>query len=121
MTTPADDAPRGDAFRFPTAKRPEAAEKVPTPERREPDEQTLDEGIEASFPASDPVSVTISPTPSPEAASRGAAPRPARAASWRTPALAMAASSALLGLGLAALLGRRRRQRQALLRLPFLR
>ena len=48
-----------DAFRFPTADNPQAAEKVAPPEKREPDEATLDEGIEQSFPASDPVSVTV--------------------------------------------------------------
>ena len=99
------------AFRFPTARRPDAAEKVPAPEKREPDESTLDEGIEASFPASDPVSVTISPTPSREAARRGGA-TPAHAA-WRKPVMAALASSALVGLGLAALFRQRRR--------PFLR
>ncbi|WP_295546084.1 hypothetical protein [uncultured Pseudacidovorax sp.] len=52
-----------DAFRFPTADNPQAAEKVAPPEKREPDEAALDEGIEQSFPASDPVSVTVSPPP----------------------------------------------------------
>jgi len=117
MNPPAADTDTREAFRFPTASQPEAAEKVPSPPRSAPDEGTLDEGIEASFPASDPVSVTVSPVPSPEAARRGA-PAPARGR-WRTPALAMVASSALVGLGLAALVNQRRRR--PALRLPFLR
>jgi len=87
-----------DAFGFPTAAHPAGGEQVATPTHPQPDEDALDRGIAESFPASDPVSVTVSAPPraAPPAATP-ADPRPA----WRRPAPLAIASSALLGLGAA--------------------
>lgn len=49
-----------DNFQFPTADQPvvdspPAAEPVP----QEPSEEAIDQGVEESFPASDPISVSV--------------------------------------------------------------
>ncbi|WP_295378126.1 hypothetical protein [uncultured Pseudacidovorax sp.] len=88
-----------DAFRCPTADNPQAAEKVAPPEKREPDEATLDEGIEQSFPASDPVSVTVSPPP--RKRDEGAR-RPVKGLVI-SKSFALIASAAIAGLAIAAI------------------
>ncbi|RYY82835.1 MAG: hypothetical protein EOO24_39780, partial [Comamonadaceae bacterium] len=55
------------AFSFPTADHPGEGEKVKKPTGPQPEEDQLDEAIAHSFPASDPVSVTVSPVPKDEA------------------------------------------------------
>lgn len=48
-------------FVFPTAKHhPNQPEELPLPAVEDPSEEAIDAGIEESFPASDPVSVTVS-------------------------------------------------------------
>lgn len=87
------------AFAFPTSEHPAQAEKVATTRTPQPDDDTLDQAIAESFPASDPVSVSVTEPPS--AAPRTRAPaagvdaRPA----WRRPAPVALASSAVIGLG----------------------
>ena len=44
---------------FPTSKNHGKPEGEPVPVNKKPDEAELDEGIEESFPASDPVSVNV--------------------------------------------------------------
>jgi hypothetical protein len=44
---------------FPTSRNHGKPEGEPVPVARKPDEAELDEGIEESFPASDPVSVNV--------------------------------------------------------------
>lgn len=88
-----------DAFRFPTADNPQAAEKVAPPEKREPDEAALDEGIEQSFPASDPVSVTVSPPP--RKRDKGARRRVKGLVISKS--FALIASAAIAGLAIAAI------------------
>lgn len=63
------------AFAFPTAEHPAQAEKVASAGTPQPDDNTLDQAIAESFPASDPVSVTVSEPP---AAGRRAAHESAR-------------------------------------------
>ena len=58
---------------FPTAENHPPAEPA-APVTVEPTEDALDHGIEESFPASDPVSVTVTTVPSESAAERGAEP-----------------------------------------------
>ena len=48
-----------DPFPFPTADKHEAPVEHQKPVQEEPTEQALDNGVEESFPASDPVSVTV--------------------------------------------------------------
>lgn len=56
----ATDAPAPDApFPFPTAERHDAPAPLTQPVTAEPTEDALDHGIEESFPASDPVSVSV--------------------------------------------------------------
>jgi hypothetical protein len=49
-----------EAFRFPTAENHDAPLQQEGPLAQEPTESALDHGVEESFPASDPVSVTTS-------------------------------------------------------------
>lgn len=97
-----------NAFAFPTASHPEEGEKVRTQARTQPGEDQLDDAIAESFPASDPVSVTVSPVPKePPAGAAGAAHArrlPGSTAVWAAALL----STAALGVGAAMLLGRRR-------------
>lgn len=68
-----DDA--GKPWPFPTAQHhppPEPAK----PLQEEPTEDALDNGIEESFPASDPVSVTVTRVPTGGAATPTEAPEP---------------------------------------------
>ena len=47
-------------FPFPTAEKHDApVDKAEKPVTEEPSEEALDSGVEESFPASDPVSVTV--------------------------------------------------------------
>ena len=46
------------AFPFPTADKHETRQAPAEPSAPEPSEDAIDQGIEESFPASDPVSVT---------------------------------------------------------------
>jgi len=88
-----------NAFAFPTSEHPAQAEKVASAPTPQPDDNTLDQGIAESFPASDPVSVTVSepPTAAPltQQPAAGVEERPA----WRRPAPVALASSAVIGLG----------------------
>lgn len=68
----------------------------PTPP---PDDDTLDQGIAESFPASDPVSVTVSEPPSAAPRAPNAAPAADARPLWQRPAPVALASSAVIGLG----------------------
>lgn len=60
--TPSDKSAdsRSTPFRFPTAdSHPSNPEQPPPPVVADPSEEAIDNGIEESFPASDPVSVTV--------------------------------------------------------------
>ncbi|KQW54332.1 hypothetical protein [Variovorax sp. Root411] len=97
MSTPTSNSTRNDAggdgaddsraFRFPTSDHHPAQplESGSTPAARAvtaiPEEQAIDHGIEESFPASDPVSVSVS-----KSMPVSAAPAPTRASAPRTPA-----------------------------------
>jgi hypothetical protein len=48
-----------DPFPFPTAEKHDTPPEHHKPVQEEPSEQALDNGVEESFPASDPVSVTV--------------------------------------------------------------
>lgn len=48
-----------DPFPFPTAEHHDALPEKQKPVTEEPSESALDNGVEESFPASDPVSVTV--------------------------------------------------------------
>lgn len=87
------------AFAFPTAEHPAQAEKVASARTPQPDDNTLDQAIAESFPASDPVSVTVSEPPA--AAPRTEAPTAAveERPVWRRPTPVALASSAVIGLG----------------------
>jgi len=53
-------SPDTDAFRFPTSERHEPGHATQVrPSAHTPTESALDHGIEESFPASDPVSVSV--------------------------------------------------------------
>ena len=52
-------------FPFPTKEHHEPAAPVPQPEPITPDEATIDHGVVESFPASDPVSVSITKVSTP--------------------------------------------------------
>lgn len=96
-----DPSPNGNAFGFPTSAHPAAAEKVRDTAPAQPDEQTLDAGLEESFPASDPVSVSVSAPPR-KAQGRQGDPSGERGRArsfWRQPAPVALVSSALLGAG----------------------
>ncbi|MDN4589656.1 hypothetical protein DBA29_14255 [Xenophilus aerolatus] len=88
-----------DAFVFPTSERPEQAEKVTSARVPQPDDDTLDQGIAESFPASDPVSVTVTEPPSPAPRTRAPKAGVEDRAAWRWPAPVALASSAVIGLG----------------------
>ena len=100
-------------FAFPTASDPEKGETVQR--SPQPDEDQLDEAIAQSFPASDPVSVTVSPVPH-ETQETAAKPAPTPSAAWTTALL----SSAVLGLGVGAAVmwGRHRAAQRRLAHLP---
>jgi hypothetical protein len=51
--------PSTEPFPFPTAENHEALPEHEKPVTAEPSEAALDNGVEESFPASDPVSVTV--------------------------------------------------------------
>ena len=114
MTAKPNAAP--PAFAFPTASHPEEAEKVRPLPSAQPGEDQLDDAIAHSFPASDPVSVTVSPVPKDEAAQekdekegqgdKAAATGRAQPAMWTAAAVV---STALVGVGAALLWGRQRR------------
>ncbi len=87
------------AFAFPTAEHPAQAEKVATTRTQQADDDTLDQGIAESFPASDPVSVTVSEPPSPAPRAEQSAPGADARPVWRRPAPVAIASSAVIGLG----------------------
>lgn len=55
-------------FPFPTADHHEPPAKVDQPEPIQPTEKTLDHGVEESFPASDPVSVSFTKVDRPKVA-----------------------------------------------------
>jgi len=107
--TPRDGAP---PFAFPTAHHPEEAEKVRARPHAQPGEDQLDDAISQSFPASDPVSVTVSPVPKDETEKK----KEGAAAAVAAPASALWAvalvSTAALGVGAALLWGRRRKAAQ---------
>ena len=46
-------------FVFPTADKPDVAGEPTQEVEREPSEDAIDQGVEESFPASDPVSVNV--------------------------------------------------------------
>ena len=48
-----------DPFPFPTSEKHDTPPEHHKPVTEEPSEQALDNGVEESFPASDPVSVTV--------------------------------------------------------------
>lgn len=109
-----NDAPKNaaaPAFAFPTARHPQEGEKVRPLPSAQPGEDQLDDAISQSFPASDPVSVTVSPVPKDEAEKKEAA-KPAVVR--QQPAILAAAlvSTAVLGVGAALLWGRHRRAQQ---------
>lgn len=91
------------AFSFPTARHPEEGEKVRPASTAQPGEDQLDEAIAHSFPASDPVSVTVSPVPKDEVQQEEARHAAAsKAAARRSPAGFWAAalmSTAVVGVG----------------------
>lgn len=110
-----NDAPKNaaaPAFAFPTALHPQEGEKVRPLPSAQPGEDQLDDAISQSFPASDPVSVTVSPVPKDEAEKRKEAVQ--RAGTRQQPVLLAAAlvSTAVLGVGAALLWGRHRRAKQ---------
>ena len=55
-----------EPFPFPTAEKHEAPAEQQKPVTEEPTEAALDNGVEESFPASDPVSVTVDKVITPE-------------------------------------------------------
>lgn len=71
MTSPTPKTkPANEAFPFPTREHHDAPPPdTPSPVAENPSEDALDHGVEESFPASDPVSVTVTKvkTPQPEA------------------------------------------------------
>lgn len=76
MTTPGEQSRTGaTALPFPTADNHDAnAQPASAPKVEHPTEEALDHGIEESFPASDPVSVSVtSKLPASSATSSGAA------------------------------------------------
>ena len=91
--------PSPTAFAFPTAEHPAQAEKVASARTPQPDDDTLDQGIAESFPASDPVSVTVSEPPSAAPRARDDAATADARPAWRRPAPVALASSAVIGLG----------------------
>lgn len=95
------DAPRPGAFPFPTA----AHHPAHSPERMKhvtemPTEPAIDHGIEESFPASDPVSVSVTRAVPPS--SHDAAP-PKR--SWRPSTMSGAVGASVLAGGAALAVG----------------
>ncbi|GAA4359674.1 hypothetical protein GCM10023165_56050 [Variovorax defluvii] len=48
-----------EPFPFPTSEKHDAPAEPEKPVKEEPTEEALDNGVEESFPASDPVSVTV--------------------------------------------------------------
>jgi len=58
MATSAPSSP--EPFHFPTSGDPQGGEHVAAPKEDAPSESAVDHGVEESFPASDPVSVTVS-------------------------------------------------------------
>lgn len=86
-------APSPEAFPFPTAAQHDAVNVPSAPDRatdadpaiEQPSESALDHGVEESFPASDPVSVTVSrvaPRPTPPAGQAKDAAAAASKARW---------------------------------------
>jgi hypothetical protein len=65
MTRPRSNPPRDETpasrgpFPFPTSEHHDAPPATALPPAEEPTEDALDHGIEESFPASDPVSVSV--------------------------------------------------------------
>jgi hypothetical protein len=51
--------PTPEPFPFPTSEKHDAPPEQLKPVAEEPSEEALDNGVEESFPASDPVSVTV--------------------------------------------------------------
>ena len=51
--------PPSKDFALPTAAKPVVHNETTEPIEREPTEDAIDQGVEESFPASDPVSVSI--------------------------------------------------------------
>lgn len=101
------------AFSFPTADKPGEGEKVASDDTGRAGEEQLDEAIAQSFPASDPVSVTVSPVPK-ESPPEQREPASDVGAASSSPAkldfgfwAAAFISTAALGLGAAWLLRRR--------------
>ena len=110
-----NDAPKNGtapAFAFPTASHPKEGEKVRELPKAPPGEDQLDDAISQSFPASDPVSVTVSPVPKDEAEKEKEAVK--QAVVRQQPAILAAAlvSTAVLGVGAALLWSRHRRAQQ---------
>lgn len=65
-----DSTKTPEPFVFPTAdNHPGTPQENPPPTVQEPSETTIDAGIEETFPASDPVSVTVSKVDLPDDAS----------------------------------------------------
>ncbi|WP_225782028.1 hypothetical protein [Xenophilus sp. Marseille-Q4582] len=116
MTRQPNDTPTNGAapaFAFPTASHPEEGEKVRPLPSAQPGEDLLDDAISQSFPASDPVSVTVSPVPQDEAQKKKDRATPATPSSAPSPLWAVAlVSTAALGVGAALLWGRHRRAQQ---------
>lgn len=109
------------AFSFPTANHPEEGEKVLASGNAQPGEDQLDQAIAESFPASDPVSVTVSPVPKDEAQKdRAKKDAASSAGTLRPPAgfwTVALLSTAVIGVGAALLV---KRQRSATHRLASL-
>lgn len=110
-----NDAPKNDAapaFAFPTARHPQEGEKVRPLPSAQPGEDQLDDAISQSFPASDPVSVTVSPVPKDEAEKKKETVQQAVVRQQPTILAAALVSTAVLGVGAALLWGRHRRAQQ---------
>jgi hypothetical protein len=60
--------PNASPFPFPTTEHHEPAAPVPQPQPMAPDEASIDHGVAESFPASDPVSVSVTKVPTPASA-----------------------------------------------------
>jgi len=93
-------------FLFPTAKNHGTLPKTDAPPAREPSESALDHGVEESFPASDPVSVTLDKVSAPQAVSAHGPHRISTRPVLRT-ALIAGAGASLLSTAALMLLGRR--------------
>ncbi|WP_077003454.1 hypothetical protein [Variovorax sp. KK3] len=60
-----------EPFPFPTSEKHDALPEHSKPVPAEPTEQALDNGVEESFPASDPVSVTVDKVVTPKSDKKG--------------------------------------------------